>query len=216
MKDENEVKKLISFVYATELNEIAKRKLNSIKEENNFKYFKISFVKTFSSTRSFLVIKNILNNTKQTKALEEFIENIQKLIAELNLVRTQTEVEKKLIREMNDDLALSAFKNGIKFELKGIIFAARPKNFEEARLVASEDTQIFAQEENSETTSEGIVRNIITIIKLGIITIIKQKNKSQNPNSNVTVIKTEDNRENLKGETKVGILIIEMRKISNM
>lgn len=159
LKDEEEVKKLISFIYATKLNDVAKRKLSSINEETKFQEFKTSFIKTFSSTRSPLAIQNILNSTKQVGTLDEFIENIQKLVEELNYVQTQnkSDIEKNVIRAMNNDLALSAFKNGIKFELKGVIFAARPKNFEEARVIATElDTSLHtSSERNVSFTQRG-------------------------------------------------------------
>ncbi|XP_055371987.1 bromodomain-containing protein DDB_G0280777-like [Condylostylus longicornis] len=126
---------------------------NEAKPENFVEFEKI-FNKVFSNRKNQTTIHTELSTTIQAnRPLNKYIERIEKMIAELNMVQLLElgEEHRATIVKLNDQLALGTFKTGLSEPLHSLIFAAQPKTFNEAVKIATEAST------NNKTTTNNIL-----------------------------------------------------------
>jgi hypothetical protein len=132
---------LLNFIIKTKIQGHAKTKLGN-KVAENFKNLKVLVYESCGTTETHESLKTKLNGIKQGgKSLEGFAESITLIteqLAALEIKRQRANAAAETaIRSMADREALSAFKKGLKSEVKVVVEAAQPNSIQEALQVAS-------------------------------------------------------------------------------
>ena len=150
--------KLVEFILKTKLSEKARKKIaNNIKIET-LDDLKTSFMKTFKTIRSALLVQSeLMNSTQGNNTLTRYIDRIQNLNYELsNLQMTDKgQAEKEVIVMMNEQMAMNVFKKGLKEPMRSMVVSARVETLQSAIDLANEAeaTQFSADVYNYKTSS---------------------------------------------------------------
>lgn len=136
---------LIDFVYHVKLSNNVRTALSATQTPTTYETLKQTLQEKFPNRRSVADIHNTLANTCQrNQSVTTFKDKILNLINELNSIQIKalptdaTQAEKDLITKLNDQYALSIFKNGLNSEIKPTVLASRPKSFIDAINIALE------------------------------------------------------------------------------
>lgn len=155
---EEEKAKLLNFIINTKLSDTVRNKIAIETKPKTFLEFKNLFTKIFKSNRTPLNIQTELINLKQTNLnITTYASTIEKLTFELNnaLTLNKDANTKKITNDINDQLALNIFKQGLNEPIKSIIFAAKPASLQDAIQLASEanasqqSSQVFNYRSNT-------------------------------------------------------------------
>lgn len=133
---------LISFVVKTRLAETVRNKLTTLPK--TLVELKNALNNINKGKKSAANLLKQLTNCKQLNlSLQSYIENVEKLTADLNMLQIseQGADHEAIIRKLNDQIALNAFKTGINEVYKSTIIASKPKTLADATSVATEIEQ---------------------------------------------------------------------------
>lgn len=141
-------KSLVKFVLATKLTDNVKNKLLTVQKPETVQDFKQVLSSIFKTNDSVASLHSSIVNLQQgNSSIQTFSSKIESVIAKLNQIQIsdQGESSRQIIVNVNDQLALSAFKNGLNQPYKSIVMAARPKSMNEAVQIASESNTSTSQ-----------------------------------------------------------------------
>ena len=133
--------KLIKFVLNTKLSEKVRCKLITIKTPKTFQELKHTFGQIFQNKKNAINLQTELMTIAQGRlVMEAYVEKIEKIFYELCTIQSidQDDVVKTTIVNINDQLALNAFKRGLNEPTRSTFIAARPKILSEAVNIALE------------------------------------------------------------------------------
>lgn len=133
-------KYLINYVLKTRLSENAKIRLEKQYDsvENLIKDMKDNFVTKKSAT----TISNLLHNARQQgNTIAEFANNIEQLLSDLSLAQAGNDEDLlKVLRPVNEKIAINSFCNGIRnHELKTILKSRNCQTLKDAINVATDE-----------------------------------------------------------------------------
>lgn len=151
--NDNGKSRLITFILKTKLSDSIRLKLSAYPSATTLAQFKEQMSKILKSNKTSLSIQSELSRTRQNNAsVIDFSSKIESLVAELNSMQISQRGEqyRDIIIQMNDEIALNAFKTGISDRIKPTIIAGRPSSLNEAINLAldsetpQQEAKIFA------------------------------------------------------------------------
>lgn len=115
--NDNGKSRLINFILKTKLSDGIRLKLSAYPTATTLAQFKENMSKIIKSNKTSLSIQSELVRTRQNiSSVIDFSSKIESLISELNSIQISQRGEqyRDVIIQMNDEIGLNAFKNGIK------------------------------------------------------------------------------------------------------
>lgn len=200
---------LINFVYNAKLTSAVRTSLGT-SEPETFEDLKKFLSIRYKSNKTISQIQATLSNFSQRSMnVNTYHEKLLEMIAELNELQIKgidncDSTQSDTIKKINGDYALNIFKNGLKGELKSIVFASRPKELNEALQLALElekefsnsPGQIFyfSNNNNRRNNSKNFNNDRYSY-----------NNRRNNANQNNNINKCNNNRSNNNGNSSNGM-----------
>lgn len=151
---------LIEFVKSVKLSPNVRTTIGYTNNITDFNQLRNKLTESYKNKITTAQIHTRLANiTQRNLPTTSYKDKILNLITELNnlqineLGTNATTDQKSVVNQMNDNYALTIFKNGLNENLKSTIFAAQPKTFTEA-------TNLALEYENTEHSSPRSIMNV--------------------------------------------------------
>lgn len=190
LKDETEKNKLIKSIWTLKIDANSKIRINNNTVPKTYEELKQILVKCYPNKDTIQTLHSELSRVNQNGlTLEAYTNKIENIIQKLNKLNKSTMVDgdTKTIENLNEQLALSTFKEGLNEPIKSFVVAARGTTFSDAVKLAKD------MEAASKTSSSKNVNVIKNDSRNYNNYNYRNKNRGRHPNNRVENYRTAGN-----------------------